>query len=661
MHIAWMRIQNFKSLRSADFHFNADLNVLTGVNNSGKTTVLEAISLWAECFQKLLRQADRAVTKVGVRRGDFRLGHPNHNYFDHAELISSRSTGYGDIFHLSAEDEAAASRPIEIEANLVHEEQVLQIGFSVRASAGSSYDIVLKNAERFPVREFNDFFQRFPEPINVVYASPVALLLPREEFELRPKISARIRSRQSVQVLRNRLYQLKKDATRYQRFESDVSYILSDGKLPVTLSFEGDEARDVELGVKVQLGPRDLPKDISLLGSGTLQILEILLALYAEPRDLNLILLDEPDSYIHRDIQRRLVAALQKHVKVDESAPNAQIFLATHNEGLIRSTDARHLFHLEAGRERAYHPVYRDQSEGRGVGLQPSRQIKILKTLGSETSLDLLNALEADRLILVEGEDDARFIQAIVEKASLVPVTFRAMYWSFGGVEEILKTLPQYRSFFEQIGNGKSLWGKVVLVFDPDHLTAEQRAAMQAGLQKKLKRPVYVWRSYTVEATVFAEPSKLKGLVHHVLQSSAGVTTHLDDVSRRIDQALTDLVSALRERIRAPKAQSELFHRLRTRQEHLRDSFEISNVFQGGEGRLQPDFLEYANRLLDQGQVHHLATKDDVAELVLGIFKSFSAPPPSGNLFEALIEASNPSTRFMEWDELTKVVTENHP
>jgi AAA15 family ATPase/GTPase len=59
MFVQKFQVQNFKSLQDITIYFNKDVNVLTGKNNSGKTTVLEAISLWQECFTKLITQAIR--------------------------------------------------------------------------------------------------------------------------------------------------------------------------------------------------------------------------------------------------------------------------------------------------------------------------------------------------------------------------------------------------------------------------------------------------------------------------------------------------------------------------------------------------------------------------------------------------------------------------
>ena len=71
--------------------------------------------------------------------------------------------------------------------------------------------------------------------------------------------------------------------------------------------------RDVTVIFNFKHNEIDIEKDIALLGSGSLQIIEILLNLYhpsSIQKDLNLILLDEPDSHIHREIQSRLLKIL---------------------------------------------------------------------------------------------------------------------------------------------------------------------------------------------------------------------------------------------------------------------------------------------------------------------------------------------------------------
>jgi hypothetical protein len=83
-------------------------------------------------------------------------------------------------------------------------------------------------------------------------------LLPREDFQTPPKVRALLGTQQSMQVLRNRLYQLKKDATRYEEFLSSVGFVLTDGREPIDIGFHADETRDVSLPVTVKVGPKDV-------------------------------------------------------------------------------------------------------------------------------------------------------------------------------------------------------------------------------------------------------------------------------------------------------------------------------------------------------------------------------------------------------------------
>jgi recombinational DNA repair ATPase RecF len=62
MYFSKLQIINFKSFENVSFDFHPKVNVLTGVNNAGKTTALEAVALWYECYKKLIRRANRDIS-----------------------------------------------------------------------------------------------------------------------------------------------------------------------------------------------------------------------------------------------------------------------------------------------------------------------------------------------------------------------------------------------------------------------------------------------------------------------------------------------------------------------------------------------------------------------------------------------------------------------
>ena len=101
---------------------------------------------------------------------------------------------------------------------------------------------------------------------------------------------------------------------------------------------------------------------------------------------------------------------------LQKSVSNIQIFLTTHNESLIKSTNQNNVFYLENEDTKEYHSILHTKMEGKKFGLQPTKYLNVLQSLGSETSLDLLNALGSDYLILVEGKTDPLYIQEILDK-----------------------------------------------------------------------------------------------------------------------------------------------------------------------------------------------------------------------------------------------------
>lgn len=653
MKLQRIRVENFKNLSNVEIHINPDVNIFTGINNSGKTTVLEAIALWAECFRKLVRWTGKGSAPKGLPKGVYFFG-LEHNYIDRDSLTSVRCPRFADIFH-----ELDESKTILLDAEVVADDGTsLSIPFEISRARGGNYDIVLKDFKNFDYLKFNAMFTAWPDPIRVVFASPVAFLHASEDFETLPKIRTRQSARESIQVLRNRLYQLKKNPPRYAEFIERVSRVLNDGKYPLELHFEGDETQDVELVVQVRLGPKDAPKDISLLGSGTLQIIEILLGVQeASPgfsgavKDLNLVLLDEPDSHIHRDIQRRLLTTLR------EQTQNCQMFISTHNESLLRASLARHIFHLDPGRSGEYRSIDRSSASNRiKEGLLPSRHAKVLTALGNESALDFLNALEAEKLVLVEGEDDAPHIQAIVEKQFSPAKTFPAMYWSFRGISNMLGQIKPYKQIFSLIRNAKSLWDKAVLVCDSDDFTEEQRLKVSSGLTKELGRPVFIWPSYTLESTVLADPDKLSQLLVDCIRVDTQRTVDPDvqAVQHIVQQELVKIRDRIRNNLQDEKFMSGVMARLMDKRAKL-EALGVKGAIEPNTN-LQFKFTQFVEQALQRQEVHVLATKDDVLSLVRNVYAAFGAPFDELNYFLRLIEASSVSTRFDSWSELAKLL-----
>jgi len=355
MRIKRFTIKNFKSFEDVTIEFNPDVNILTGKNNSGKTTMLEALALWHDCFSRKMVRAKRR--EKNYQSGDWVLGPTYNRYFPFEQINSIRSPGLEDIFY-----QRDTRRTINLACTFEEEEQgELVVDFMIKQS-GLNYVIDLEGFTEYNFTKFNRYFEKLPNAIGLYYASPVSSIQQIENFVTEPQLRDAILQRQSALVLRNRLYKLltNPDSALQELFKDNLAYLLYNNEQRIELVTRSNIQRDTRVLVNYKIGNNDIEKDIALLGSGSLQAIEILLNLYQPgemPKDLNLVLLDEPDSHIHRDMQQRLMNLLTRF----SGNSNTQIFLSTHNESLIRSAAHFHLFHLEGTAKAQIKSIDKDQ------------------------------------------------------------------------------------------------------------------------------------------------------------------------------------------------------------------------------------------------------------------------------------------------------------
>lgn len=510
MRIEEFYIRNFKSIKDTKIYFGHQLSVLTGENNCGKTTVLEALALWVECFEKLLHQAKRSVTGK-YSSGDYVFGASANNYFDFSEINSVRSPNFEDIFY-----DRNFKITICLAAVLVNDkEEKLRVSFTIANSTKSRYVIRLEDEREFDYAKFQVFFRKFPNPIKSYFSAPLANIEQSENFVTDPVMQDGLRKRRSFEITRNRIYKLYHTGTSFGQFQQDLSYILYGSSLSATLKFYSrtDVQHNTRVVINYKIGFESVEKDIALLGSGSLQAIEILLDLYnqvnGEP-DLNLILLDEPDSHIHRDIQKRLYEILTRFHKEN------QIVITTHNESMIRTVALANLFHVDV-RQKELRSVGSDELQKLNVphftGLYPAQETPLIRSInGDATGLDLIGAIEADRLFFVEGDDDARLLYCLYRK-NPKNHNKKIMFWVLGGVSKIMSKIEGYHDVFCAIRNGRSLWEKSSLVFDQDYVMDGHIEILKEKLSSKYKIRSFVANVYTQESVLLTDLHKLATLL----------------------------------------------------------------------------------------------------------------------------------------------------
>jgi predicted ATP-dependent endonuclease of OLD family len=454
-------------------------------------------------------------------------------------------------------------------------------------------------------------------------------------------------------VLRNRLFLIYRLPNLFSLFQSDLSYILSNNEKNISFEVIFDETKDVKIIVKYKFEQNERFKDIALLGSGTLQLVEILLNFYqadSQRKDFRLIMLDEPDSYIHRDIQKRLVEIVTRF------AQKTQVIISTHNESLIRSAPIEQIFHLDGKSKGEYIPINRQEIEKlqpHFTGIYPSLINPVIRSIGEITGLDFINAIECDRLIFVEGEDDARVLNILLKQQ--IGISKRYMFWVLGGISELFENIRSYKTLFSSIKNGKSLWEKSCFVFDKDFLNHEHQNAIVSKFKEKYQIDVFSCEAYTFESTIFDNLDSLSVLIVRWIESKKEVSNidrteilmHLKIEYSKISQILE-------------KRYSDIFveeeaQRYRNMREKTNSLFGNSSIITENDIKLNTLVRTNLKNTLQTNNYYWLMRKEEVTAVIDAVAQKYGLNFNCETDFIEIIKAVTKSTWMSQWDFVNKL------
>lgn len=577
------------------------------------------------------------------------MGPTSNRYFNFDEIYSVRCPNFEDMFR-----DRNTKLPIVLSAELVTDDgkQSMTVGFSISSSTNTRYAISLDGKDTFDYNKFNTFFRNLNNgSIAYYYASPVALIEQMEDFVTDPVLNDSIHQRHSYQVIRNRIYKLYHSSSAvFQTFQNDMSFVLygTSTSAKLILSSKSDIQKDKRVIITYKIDNEIVEKDIALLGSGSLQVMEILLDVYHqsdEKKDLNLVLLDEPDSHIHRDIQGRLLKVL------NSASGNNQVVVTTHNESLIRSASLSQLFHIDGSGKGVVSCLYKKElpklNTPHYTGPYPTLSVPVIRSIDSTAAgLDFISAIEADKIVFVEGDDDARLLYKLFS-AKVANRDIKIMFWVLGGITKIMDKVDMYKLFFGEIKNRTSLWDKSLLVFDMDRLLPEHYEALSQVLQEKKKLPNMALTVYTQESILLSDVGILTQLLMRYLKEDA---LKKIDVEHELQVAIESRRVVIKERYSDGKIDNGFV------QEYKGMYIEKINKMLDNGRKIVVNDIDLRTRLIeyyDSVDPITLSTKEDVEAVInsalsaLRINKSVDE-----TIFYSLVEQSDRSTFYPEWERL---------
>ena len=464
-----VRIRGFKRFADVEFRLPGHV-VLAGPNNTGKTTVLQAIASWALALRRW-----RELNDFNKRRGYARAPIARQAF----PAVPLRS------FDLLWTDRRHRERT---EIEIRHD-----AGWSVAMEfiADSTEQIYVRPRADAPAEALKEL------DLRAVFAPPMTGLEVDEPLFQAPKIEQLLGLGQPGRVLRNLLAEANRDEAAWDRLRASIEKLFGYEILP-------PDASGAHIVAEYRTAKGRPPLDVASAGSGFQQVLMLLA--FLNTRSGAVLLLDEPDAHLHVILQD----AIYHELRTAAARQRSQLVVATHSEVVIDSVEPRELY------------VMLDEPRRIADDAERSRLVSSLRVL---SNADVMRAQSARGILYVEDRTDVAVLRAwaarlghradrlLTTEAMWKPTVFQAQEGRPG---------IRARDHFEALRLVRDDLPGLELVDGDAHPDVRDGAVTGAGLQRLR------WRRYEIESYLVHPEALARFVEAEVGAESAG--PHVEDM-----------------------------------------------------------------------------------------------------------------------------------
>lgn len=485
-----VRIRRFKRVADAPMDLK-ELNVFVGANNSGKSSIIQALH-----FGVALLQSIQLAEKWPKSKTLSTSLNPIQLIYSPSEDVYALGPG-GKLF----EDEAQAT---SLEFTLSNGEMC-----SVTARKGRNRNILVAVENVDAAKKMASLDQPFS-----VFSPGLAGIAKRENYVSDGVLFRMLARGDANLVLRNILLRLwGQDA--WHNFISDLRDIFPN--LEIQIDF--DEKTDEFIDAKIKAGANWVP--LELAGTGVLQATQILS--YIHRFGPSMVVLDEPDSHLHPNNQRLLCALLRK---VSEEI-GTQILLTTHSRHVIDAIGA------SSG--------YLWVREGNVDVAQPEDEIGVLLEIGALDIKERAGQPGTKAIVLTEDEITGPLESLLQSSGFDMSKTAVLPYFGVTGIKQLSPLVKVISST-----NPKA---KIILHRDRDFLTDEEGEHWKTEVRNLNVEPFltqgrdieshFINAKYLSSLNTNLTEAEFEQLIEDVVESMKPNTV-ADYVNSRIDLARKD-------------------------------------------------------------------------------------------------------------------------
>ncbi len=407
--ISRLTLRNFKSVGEQVYDFT-QFDLLVGRNNSGKSTVLQALAIWQFCVDEFHRSKRRGSKGIQVVLPNFTaLPVPEFNLLwkdktaRHWPMVEGKKKQTYILIDIIVDWVGAGG---------------VAYSFGVALRYHSPHAIYAIPVEGWTV--FRDLEQGQLLP-RIAYVPPFSGLEPSEEWRDDGPLRKQVGKAQPGSVLRNLLYRVCPAMEEVKTIEVSKFRITQPPKawreigeviqrwFDVSLSAPRYQT-GVDTQITVQYRQHDKDFDIIAGGSGFHQTLTLLGFLHGYKPTT--ILLDEPDAHLHVNLQREIL----DYFKQKSLETGTQFLIATHAEEFARGVDASQIISLLA---------------------QVPKRIQstpdVLRAMSLVSNEEITRLMAHPYILYVEGESDERILRSWTAQCSAQTAMDKICFKRMGG------------------------------------------------------------------------------------------------------------------------------------------------------------------------------------------------------------------------------------
>jgi len=353
--ITKLKIKNFRCFKDHELSFNK-LTIMVGHNNVGKSSIVDALKIISFAVSKYEKanyiHPDPKYAIPLINRG-FRL------------TVNEKEINLKYVFYRLGDAPAILkayfSNDASIEINIYSQSEIFAMVFNEN-------DKLVRNRKEAAECK-----------ISKLYVLPPILPLLEEESILQSDyVKDNINSYLSYRHFRNQIYLFKDEHySEFKRLSSDTWPRLTIQDLKVR---DGNDGRQLQLLVR----DNDFVGEIGWMGHGLQMWLQTMWFLVRHSKD-SVIILDEPDVYMHADLQRRIVRLMKCYCD--------QTIIATHSVEIMSEVAPENIL-----------IVNREKRKSKFATSLPIVQM-LIDNMGGIQNIHLARIWNAKRIIFVEGHD----------------------------------------------------------------------------------------------------------------------------------------------------------------------------------------------------------------------------------------------------------------